>query len=64
MSFPSPTGKVRLMGYRLGTAYAVVKVALPVRMAVSIAGAPWFARWAVEPIRDAGIRILKGLRKP
>jgi hypothetical protein len=52
------------MGYRLGTAYAVVKVALPVRMAVSIAGAPWFARWAVEPLRDAGIRILKGLRKP
>ncbi|KAI5818610.1 hypothetical protein BZA77DRAFT_306048 [Pyronema omphalodes] len=48
----------------LGTAYAVVKVAMPIRMAVSIAGAPLFARWAVEPIRHAGIRIFKSFRKP
>ncbi|KAF8540330.1 hypothetical protein BDD12DRAFT_880592 [Trichophaea hybrida] len=47
----------------LGTAYAVVKVAMPVRMAVSIAAAPWFARWAVEPVRDAGRRMWRRMRR-
>lgn len=47
---------------RLGTAYAVVKIAMPVRMAVSIAAAPWFARWAVEPVRDAGRRMWRNVR--
>ena len=44
---------------RLGTAYAAVKVMMPVRMAVSVAAAPWFARLVVEPMRDAGLRLFR-----
>jgi len=35
------------------TAYAVVKVLLPVRIIVSVWGSPWFARWAIIPIGNA-----------
>ena len=34
------------------TAYAIVKALLPLRIVVSVWGAPWFARWTVIPIRN------------
>ncbi|KAI9364398.1 hypothetical protein DFJ73DRAFT_415489 [Zopfochytrium polystomum] len=41
----------------LATAYAVVKVLLPVRVAASLALTPWFARRFVVPVRDATRRV-------
>jgi hypothetical protein len=35
------------------TAYAIVKALLPLRIVVSIWGAPWFARWTVIPVTRA-----------
>jgi hypothetical protein len=35
------------------TAYAIVKALLPLRIVVSVWGAPWFARWTIIPIGDA-----------
>lgn len=34
----------------LATAYAIVKVLLPLRLVVSVWGTPWFARWTVLPV--------------
>lgn len=39
------------------TAYAVVKVLLPLRLILSVWGAPWFARWTVAPLSS----VVKGL---
>lgn len=39
------------------TAYAVVKALLPLRLLLSVWGAPWFARWTVVPFNN----IVKGL---
>ena len=41
------------------TAYAVVKVFLPLRIVVSVWGAPWFARGVVIPV-GTGIRSFGG----
>ena len=35
------------------TAYAVVKALLPLRILLSVWGAPWFARWTVTPAANA-----------
>lgn len=35
------------------TAYAVVKALLPIRLVLSVWGAPWFARYSVIPIQNA-----------
>jgi hypothetical protein len=35
------------------TAYAVVKALLPLRIVVSVWGAPWFARWTIIPVSKA-----------
>jgi hypothetical protein len=35
------------------TAYAVVKALLPLRIVISVWGAPWFARWTVIPVSKA-----------
>ena len=35
------------------TAYAIVKALLPLRIVLSVWGAPWFARWTVIPITNA-----------
>jgi Hypothetical protein FLILHELTA len=43
----------------VATAYAVVKVLLPLRLIVSVWGAPWFARWTVVPFNN----MVKGLFK-
>ena len=40
------------------TAYAVVKALLPLRIVLSVWGAPWFARWTVVPLRDGVKRML------
>ena len=43
------------------TAYAVVKVLLPLRLVVSVWGSPWFARWTVAPFSN----MVKGFfRRP
>ncbi|KAF7504784.1 hypothetical protein GJ744_001717 [Endocarpon pusillum] len=43
------------------TAYAVVKVLLPLRLVVSVWGSPWFARWTVVPFSN----MVKGFfRRP
>ncbi|KAK5941098.1 hypothetical protein PMZ80_006375 [Knufia obscura] len=34
------------------TAYAVVKALLPIRIVISVWGAPWFARWSVIPMQN------------
>lgn len=35
------------------TAYAIVKALMPIRIVISIWGAPWFARWTVIPVQNA-----------
>lgn len=39
------------------TAYAIVKALLPLRLLVSVWGAPWFAGWTVVPLSN----MVKGL---
>ena len=39
------------------TAYAVIKTLLPLRLFLSVWGAPWFARWTVVPFSN----MVKGL---
>ncbi|KAF3926710.1 hypothetical protein ABW21_db0204595 [Orbilia brochopaga] len=46
----------------MATAYAVVKALMPLRIVVSLWGAPWFARLAVTPVVGLFGR-LKGVRK-
>jgi hypothetical protein len=41
------------------TAYAIVKVLLPLRLVVSVWGAPWFARLVVIPIGSTTRSILR-----
>jgi hypothetical protein len=45
----------------LATAYAVVKVLLPVRIFLSVWGAPWFARIAVLPTSNAFKVLFRGV---
>jgi hypothetical protein len=40
-----------------GTAYAIVKTLLPLRILISVWGAPWFARWTVIPISHGFKRL-------
>ncbi|KAI8830194.1 hypothetical protein BJ741DRAFT_620723 [Chytriomyces cf. hyalinus JEL632] len=47
----------------MATAYAVVKLLMPVRIAVSLALTPWFARRAVVPVRDALSNMYQRIRK-
>jgi len=44
-------GGTRLV-IEFATAYAVVKALMPLRIVVSIWGAPWFARWTVIPMSN------------
>ena len=44
------------------TAYAVTKALLPLRLVLSVWGAPWFARWTVIPVSNAFSRVF-GKRK-
>ncbi len=39
------------------TAYAIVKALLPIRILVSVWGAPWFARWTVIPVGNVFKRL-------
>ena len=43
----------------IATAYALVKLLLPVRILVSVWGAPWFAHIAVLPVRNAITSIVR-----
>lgn len=45
------------------TAYAVVKVLLPLRLVVSVWGAPWFARWTVLPLSNMVKGLFRGRAK-
>ena len=49
----------------LATAYAIVKVLLPVRLVLSVWATPWFARWTVLPVvgRVKGWLGGKGVQK-
>ncbi|TPX73711.1 hypothetical protein CcCBS67573_g05024 [Chytriomyces confervae] len=47
----------------MATAYAVVKLLMPVRIAVSLALTPWFARRAVVPARNALSNMWQRIRK-
>lgn len=42
------------------TAYAVVKALLPLRIVISVWGAPWFARWSVIPVQSLLKRMFGG----
>jgi hypothetical protein len=44
------------------TAYAVVKAMLPLRIMISVWGAPWFARWTVTPVNKAFGRLFSKMR--
>ncbi|KIW18149.1 hypothetical protein PV08_02437 [Exophiala spinifera] len=44
----------------LASAYAIVKVLLPVRIFLSVWGAPWFARLAVIPVGNAARSLFRG----
>ncbi|OCT45686.1 hypothetical protein CLCR_01709 [Cladophialophora carrionii] len=48
----------------LATAYAIVKLFLPVRIFVSVWGAPWFARVAVIPARNATRTVVAWTKRP
>lgn len=37
----------------LATAYAIVKISLPLRLALSVWASPWFARWTIIPVGNA-----------
>jgi Hypothetical protein FLILHELTA len=50
-------GGTRLV-VEFATAYAVTKSLLPLRLVLSVWGAPWFARWTVVPMGNAVKRIL------
>lgn len=39
------------------TAYAVVKALLPLRIVISVWGAPWFAKWTITPISNSFKRL-------
>jgi len=39
------------------TAYAIVKALLPLRIVVSVWGAPWFARWTIIPISNTFVKL-------
>lgn len=45
-------GGTRLV-VEFATAYAVTKALLPLRLVLSVWGAPWFARWTVVPVGNA-----------
>lgn len=45
------------------TAYAIVKVLLPLRIVVSVWASPWFARVAVLPIGNAARSVMRILRR-
>jgi len=47
----------------IATAYALVKLFLPVRIFVSVWGAPWFAHIAVLPVRNATTSIIRWFRR-
>ncbi|KAK5166463.1 uncharacterized protein LTR77_008006 [Saxophila tyrrhenica] len=42
-------GSVRLL-VEIGTAWAITKALLPVRLVLSVWATPWFARWTVLPV--------------
>jgi Hypothetical protein FLILHELTA len=48
----------------IATAYAVVKVLLPLRLVISVWGTPWFARWTVVPVNNMVKSWFKGRLKP
>lgn len=50
---------VRLV-VEVATAYAVTKALLPLRLALSVWGTPWFARWTVLPVMGLFGRGPKG----
>lgn len=54
-------GGTRLV-VEFATAYAVTKALLPLRLVLSVWGAPWFARWTVVPVSNAFTRLF-GKRK-
>lgn len=45
------------------TAYAIVKALMPIRIVISIWGAPWFARWTVIPAQNGIKRWWSSRRK-
>lgn len=55
-------GGTRLV-IEFATAYAIVKVLMPLRIVISVWGAPWFARWTVVPLQSSFKRFF-GKKKP
>lgn len=45
------------------TAYAIVKALMPIRIVISVWGAPWFARWTVIPVQNSFKRWWSSRRK-
>lgn len=45
----------------VATAYAVVKLLMPVRLVLSVWATPWFARWTVVPVAGLVKKILPSL---
>lgn len=44
---------------RVGTAWAITKALLPLRLVLSVWATPWFARTAVIPITNAVKRVFR-----
>lgn len=53
----------RADGRSLATAYVLVKIALPGRIALSLVVVPWFARRAVEPVGRVLGRVWRGVAR-
>ena len=47
----------------VATAYAVVKLLLPLRLIISVWGTPWFARWTLVPVNNMVKSWFKGRPK-
>ncbi|KAJ3075626.1 hypothetical protein HDU98_003922 [Podochytrium sp. JEL0797] len=58
---PDPNGGVEKtrMVMDMATSYAFVKVLMPVRLGVSMALTPWFARRAIVPMRDMFTKLFR-----
>jgi hypothetical protein len=51
--------KGAMLVLEFAAAYAITKVLLPMRIAVSVWATPWFARTVLGPVRDRATSILR-----
>ncbi|KAK9390278.1 hypothetical protein V1515DRAFT_589785 [Lipomyces mesembrius] len=63
-SLPEPSESATKLILQGATAFAIVKMILPLRVAFSLLITPWFARRSVIPLVNRIQKTIKGLSKP